>query len=74
MWKKVSVLEIFSLFILLGEVRRFLTRESNEDPRLRDLSRLLIYWLNEELAEERIVVSGEGIHCSNLPIGLVFSC
>ncbi|RCN46197.1 hypothetical protein ANCCAN_07742 [Ancylostoma caninum] len=39
-----------------GEIRRYLTKESSEDRKVRELISLLIYWINEELAEERIVV------------------
>ncbi|PIO70518.1 hypothetical protein TELCIR_07636, partial [Teladorsagia circumcincta] len=38
------------------EMRRYLTKESSEDPKLRELISLLIYWINEELADLRIVV------------------
>uniref|UniRef100_A0A0K0D070 Calponin-homology (CH) domain-containing protein n=1 Tax=Angiostrongylus cantonensis TaxID=6313 RepID=A0A0K0D070_ANGCA len=41
---------------VLGEMRRYLTKESNEDRKLRELISLLIYWINEELADQRIVV------------------
>ncbi|ETN76910.1 hypothetical protein RB195_000023 [Necator americanus] len=39
-----------------GEVRRYLTKESSEDRKVRELISLLTYWINEELAEQRIVV------------------
>lgn len=33
-----------------------LTAESREDPRVREIIQLLIHWLNDELAPQRIVV------------------
>ncbi|KHJ94806.1 hypothetical protein OESDEN_05258 [Oesophagostomum dentatum] len=39
-----------------GELRRYLTKESSEDRKVRELISLLMYWINEELAEQRIVV------------------
>uniref|UniRef100_A0A8R1HH98 Calponin-homology (CH) domain-containing protein n=3 Tax=Caenorhabditis japonica TaxID=281687 RepID=A0A8R1HH98_CAEJA len=39
-----------------GEIRRYLTKETARDPKLAQVVDLLIYWLNEELADQRIVV------------------
>ncbi|VDO66376.1 unnamed protein product [Haemonchus placei] len=39
-----------------GEMKRYLTKESSEDPKFRELISLLIYWINDELADLRIVV------------------
>lgn len=39
-----------------GEERRFITRESSEDPKIREIIHLLLSWINDELAEQRIVV------------------
>uniref|UniRef100_A0A0K0G0J4 Paralyzed arrest at two-fold protein 6 (inferred by orthology to a C. elegans protein) n=1 Tax=Strongyloides venezuelensis TaxID=75913 RepID=A0A0K0G0J4_STRVS len=39
-----------------GEQRRFMTLESKNDPRVREIFELLRTWLNQELAQERIVV------------------
>ncbi|CAB3406888.1 unnamed protein product [Caenorhabditis bovis] len=39
-----------------GETRRYLSKECAKDPELGQVVNLLIYWLNEELAEQRIVV------------------
>ncbi|KAF8376142.1 pat-6 [Pristionchus pacificus] len=39
-----------------GEERRFLTAEAAHDPRFLEVIRLLIHWLNDELASERIVI------------------
>uniref|UniRef100_A0A1I7TPT0 Beta-parvin n=1 Tax=Caenorhabditis tropicalis TaxID=1561998 RepID=A0A1I7TPT0_9PELO len=39
-----------------GEVRRYLTKETARDQKLAQVVDLLIYWLNEELADQRIVV------------------
>ncbi|GMS97381.1 hypothetical protein PENTCL1PPCAC_19556 [Pristionchus entomophagus] len=39
-----------------GEERRFITAESARDPRVLEVIRLLMLWLNEELASERIVI------------------
>ncbi|TMS37708.1 hypothetical protein L596_004588 [Steinernema carpocapsae] len=39
-----------------GEERRFLMKESRDDPKVQELITLLIHWLNKELAEHRIVV------------------
>lgn len=39
-----------------GEMRRYLTKEANEDHKFRELISLLIYWINDELADLRIVV------------------
>lgn len=39
-----------------GEEKRFLTAESHDDPRIKEIIFLLIHWLNEELAPQRIVV------------------
>ncbi|KAK0398126.1 hypothetical protein QR680_002438 [Steinernema hermaphroditum] len=39
-----------------GEERRFLMKESREDPKVQEVITLLIHWLNRELAEHRIVV------------------
>uniref|UniRef100_A0A915NDR4 Calponin-homology (CH) domain-containing protein n=1 Tax=Meloidogyne javanica TaxID=6303 RepID=A0A915NDR4_MELJA len=35
---------------------RTLTIESRDDPKVKEIHYLLIYWLNEELAQDRIVV------------------
>ena len=40
----------------LGEEKRYLTTESRDDPRVKEVIYLLINWLNEELAQQRIVV------------------
>ncbi|VDL81358.1 unnamed protein product [Nippostrongylus brasiliensis] len=45
-----------NLMIDEGEVKRYLTKESSEDNKVRELISLLIYWINEELADLRIVV------------------
>lgn len=39
-----------------GEEKRLLTAESRDDPRVKEIISLLIHWLNEELAPQRIVV------------------
>lgn len=39
-----------------GEEKRLLTAESRDDPRVREIIQLLIHWLNDELAPQRIVV------------------
>ncbi|CAL2042206.1 unnamed protein product [Caenorhabditis brenneri] len=39
-----------------GEIRRYLTKETARDQKLAQVVDLLIYWLNEELADQRIVV------------------
>ncbi|CAJ0580179.1 unnamed protein product, partial [Mesorhabditis spiculigera] len=39
-----------------GAERRFLTRESSEDSRIHEVIRLLLGWINDEVAGERIVV------------------
>ncbi|KAF7623357.1 hypothetical protein Mgra_00010301 [Meloidogyne graminicola] len=39
-----------------GQSLRTLTIESKDDPKVQEIHRLLIYWLNEELAQDRIVV------------------
>uniref|UniRef100_A0A0N4ZV49 Calponin-homology (CH) domain-containing protein n=1 Tax=Parastrongyloides trichosuri TaxID=131310 RepID=A0A0N4ZV49_PARTI len=39
-----------------GEQRRFMTIESKNDPRVKEIFELLKTWLNQELAKERIVV------------------
>jgi len=39
-----------------GETIRTLTIESRDDPKVREIIYLLLYWINEELASERIVV------------------
>lgn len=39
-----------------GQSLRTLTIESRDDPKVQEICQLLLYWLNEELAEERIVV------------------
>ncbi|GMR50399.1 hypothetical protein PMAYCL1PPCAC_20594 [Pristionchus mayeri] len=39
-----------------GEERRFITAESARDPRVLEVIRLLIHWMNDELASERIVI------------------
>ncbi|EFO94779.1 CRE-PAT-6 protein [Caenorhabditis remanei] len=39
-----------------GETRRYLTKETARDQKLAQVVDLLIYWLNEELADQRIVV------------------
>uniref|UniRef100_A0AC35TZW6 Calponin-homology (CH) domain-containing protein n=1 Tax=Rhabditophanes sp. KR3021 TaxID=114890 RepID=A0AC35TZW6_9BILA len=39
-----------------GEQRRFMTLDSKEDPRVKEIFELIKHWLNQELAEERIVV------------------
>ncbi|VDD86175.1 unnamed protein product [Enterobius vermicularis] len=39
-----------------GEEKRFLTTESRDDPRIKEIITLLINWLNEELSSQRIVV------------------
>ncbi|KJH45440.1 hypothetical protein DICVIV_08519 [Dictyocaulus viviparus] len=44
------------LIRVLGELRRYLTKESSENQKLRELISLLIYWINEELGDQRIVV------------------
>ncbi|KHN75708.1 Paralyzed arrest at two-fold protein 6 [Toxocara canis] len=41
---------------IIGEEKRLLTAESRDDPRVREIIQLLIHWLNEELADQRIVV------------------
>ncbi|CAJ0952869.1 unnamed protein product, partial [Mesorhabditis belari] len=46
--KKIEIAE--------GTERRFLTRESSDDPRVHEVVRLLLGWINDEVAEERIVV------------------
>uniref|UniRef100_A0A914KIP3 Calponin-homology (CH) domain-containing protein n=1 Tax=Meloidogyne incognita TaxID=6306 RepID=A0A914KIP3_MELIC len=39
-----------------GQSIRTLTIESRDDPKVKEIHYLLIYWLNEELAQDRIVV------------------
>ncbi|KAE9554322.1 hypothetical protein FO519_002493 [Halicephalobus sp. NKZ332] len=39
-----------------GGTIRVLTPESREDPHVREIVELLLYWINDELASERIVV------------------
>ncbi|VDN18519.1 unnamed protein product [Gongylonema pulchrum] len=39
-----------------GEEKRLLTAESRDDPHVREIIQLLIHWLNDELAAQRIVV------------------
>lgn len=39
-----------------GQTIRVLTPESRDDPRVREVIELLLYWVNDELASERIVV------------------
>ncbi|CAI4227128.1 unnamed protein product [Auanema sp. JU1783] len=39
-----------------GETIRFITKETNLNPNMRELVQLLVHWLNEELADQRIVV------------------
>lgn len=45
-----------NLILEEGEEKRFLTQKSREDPRVKEIITLLINWLNEELAPQRIVV------------------
>ena len=39
-----------------GEHHRYLSKESAQDPKVREVVDLLVYWLNQEMADERIVV------------------
>ncbi|PAV91957.1 hypothetical protein WR25_25199 [Diploscapter pachys] len=39
-----------------GEQHRYLSKESAQDPKVREVVDLLVYWLNQEMAGERIVV------------------
>lgn len=39
-----------------GQQIRTLTIESRDDPKVQEIIQLLLYWINEELASERIVV------------------
>lgn len=39
-----------------GEERLLIERRSYEDPKLRHLIQLLIDWMNDELADQRIIV------------------
>jgi len=39
-----------------GQSIRTLTLESRDDPKVREIVQLLLYWINDELASERIVV------------------
>jgi len=39
-----------------GQSIRVLTLESRDDPKVREIVQFLLYWINEELASERIVV------------------
>ena len=39
-----------------GQQIRTLTIESRDDPKVQEIIHLLLYWINEELASERIVV------------------
>jgi parvin len=39
-----------------GQTIRILTQESREDPKFREIADLVLYWVNDELASERIVV------------------
>lgn len=39
-----------------GQQIRTLTIESKDDPKVQEIIHLLLYWINEELASERIVV------------------
>lgn len=45
-----------SIVLEEGEEKRVLTEESRDDPRVREVIQLLIHWLNDELAPQRIVV------------------
>jgi len=45
-----------TLIIAEGEERLLIERRSYEDPKLRHLIQLLVDWINDELAEQRIIV------------------
>ncbi|CAD6191254.1 unnamed protein product [Caenorhabditis auriculariae] len=45
-----------NIYLEEGEQRRYLTKETAKDGKLAQVVDLLIYWLNEELADQRIVV------------------
>lgn len=47
---------IYPIYFFPGEIRRYLTKETARDQKLAQVVDLLIYWLNEELADQRIVV------------------
>uniref|UniRef100_A0AC34F4M5 Calponin-homology (CH) domain-containing protein n=1 Tax=Panagrolaimus sp. ES5 TaxID=591445 RepID=A0AC34F4M5_9BILA len=40
-----------------GQTIRILTQESRDDPKFREIVDLVLYWVNDELASERIVVN-----------------
>jgi parvin len=40
-----------------GQTIRILTQESRDDPKFREIVELVLYWVNDELASERIVVN-----------------
>ncbi len=39
-----------------GEERSMITPESRDDPKIKDICRLLMDWINDELADQRIIV------------------
>lgn len=44
------------LILHLGQSIRVLTQESRDDPKINEICQELLYWINNEVAEERIVV------------------
>lgn len=47
---------IIETYWILGQSIRVLTQESRNDPKINEIVHELLYWVNNEVADERIVV------------------